>query len=164
LITGTGRVGDDCVTGLGVLTRGAACAEGICDPAAGRCIVPGAAGDVCYDDLQCGPGLLCPDPMGASICYAAIPIGSPCDTQYRAMCLSGQCSADAGPGMDGGIDANVAVYGVCTPPLPDGTPCGQYDVCSGWCIAGRCSAVSPANRHFCQPPPPPPPQMWGVFG
>jgi hypothetical protein len=164
-ITGLAHAGDDCVTGLGSLTRGAACAEGICDPMAGRCVVPGPLNQLCYDDLQCGDGLFCPDAIPVGLCTMLQPTGIACDTQHANYCASGQCGADSGiPPADGGIDAGYITYGTCIPPLPDGTPCGEYDICDGWCVRNVCTHVSPTNRFFCQPPPPPPPPAPGVFG
>ena len=163
-ITGTARVGDDCTSGLGALTRFAACAAGTCDPNAGRCVTLGHEGDPCLaDDQRCTPDLQCPMPAdgGVAVCIPRTPIGGPCDNQHPAICVTQRCATDSGvPAADGGVDGGVVVRGACARPIPNGDPCGVYDTCEGRCIDGRCTTLSPVDLYFCAPPPPIP----GYFG
>jgi hypothetical protein len=159
-ITGTGQVGDDCTSGLGAITRFAACAAGTCDPNAGRCVTLGGQGAACLaDDQRCTADLYCP--MPADVCVPRTPIGGPCDSQHPAFCITRRCAADAGvPPADGSVDSGLPVNGTCQPPIPDGDPCGEFDTCNGRCLGGTCTTLSPSDQYFCAPPPPIP----GYFG
>jgi hypothetical protein len=159
-ITGSGVVGDDCTSGLGAISRFAACAQGTCDPNAGRCVMLGGEGAPCLaDDQRCTPEFYCP--MPADVCVPRTPIGGPCDSQHPAICITQRCAADSGvPPADGGVDGGLPVNGTCQARIPDGEPCGQYDTCVGRCLNGVCTTLSPSDNYFCAPPPPVP----GYFG
>jgi hypothetical protein len=48
------------------------CASGVCDPDAGKCVEPGAAGTPCDDTRDCAAGLTCEadDATGRLVCMA----------------------------------------------------------------------------------------------
>jgi hypothetical protein len=118
---------------------GMACTGGqICDPITRQCRDPGALGDGCAFDEQCGDGLFCVETQALEISSADV--GGALKICSRACCTNDDCGADAhcwAPGTGARVCVPDAILALGSAGAPDDDQCSIGSQCSGQTCARR---------------------------